>query len=315
MSYATRFSNVWPKCVQFPKTIPRIQVETTRMATDSQSVASAATSRTRETVPCIYCNHNYNLESMFKHIQIKHPREFLQSLKAKKAQFEYPDDPIQVDFEWEDDQDTLQWRSVFGCLASNKTFLTKNGVQNYWKKHPKDAKIHEKEMKKLKSKIRDLIDEEKRQTKKSPYTIGVETRSPDYVRAIYRYFLYLKPRIELIKKLIEKDDSVLHLKEDPKSNEYRHRFFLKPSNILDLIDKHFDAVYKAIDEERIDFDAAYDAYQAFLHRIIPCIQFHYDCAIYVYPKTESNDIGIRTDTIYAAPYFDIAAESDPELDF
>ena len=289
----------------------------TRVEPDQQSVASGTSSKSRETLPCIYCNKDFQLRSMFNHIRTKHDREFALSLRNKLGQFEYPDDPIEVEFEWDDEQDVHQWRSVFGCLSSNKTFLTKSGVKNYWKKNLKDAKAHEKEMKKLKSKILDAIEAKKREKSKSPYSIAVESKDSYLVRAIYRFFLYLKPRFEQIKELIQKDKYQPSLKEDPLSTDLKRRVFLTMPHLIELIDRTFDTVYLAIENKMIDYHLAQNAHQTLLFQILPCIEHHYyySCYDLIKSKTEDNPSGIRTNTIYAAPYFDIAAESDPELDF
>ena len=74
----------------------------TRVETDQQSVASGTSSKSRENLPCFYCNKDFQLRSMFKHIRTKHEREFIQSLQHKLGQFQYPDDPIEVEFEWDE---------------------------------------------------------------------------------------------------------------------------------------------------------------------------------------------------------------------
>jgi hypothetical protein len=265
--------------------------------------STTSTASLRVAIPCPHCNKDFQVRSLFNHIRTKHPEDYLVSLSTTARKVKDFNLPLEVIFQWKDEQENDKNTKVYACLGSNTVFLTSEGCIRYWKKKSDDKKSHKKRMEQLKERLSD-------NSLTNYYQQAVKRKDPLLTRAIYSRCLYLQERINRLASMINK------LKDDeaPTGSDWRARCYIAPSKISAFIRENITPVYSLIEKEEIDFDIAHKAYLS-IEQLFDCIRYHTDFGIYVSPKTDTNEVGIILATNRDPPYYDINDPAFPQVHF
>ena len=209
--------------------------------------------------------------------------------------------PLEVIYEWKDDQDEDQIRTVWACMASKKVFLEPGGIITYWKKHKDDAEKHIVEMAKLRKEIDRL-------RPVNHWAVAQQKNDPALAKAIYRWFLYMEPRIPKLIFLIARERKY-HTPDDFVNDKN----YLPPDDLIDSIQKNNDTIKNLINSKIADVSVAVSCYYKYLS-YLGCIHTHYQNGTYASPQHPGNMDGYKwlchPD---APPYYSVCDDDSPEL--
>ena len=268
-----------------------------------QSVASSKSSKSEMKTPCPYCNKDFQLRTLFNHTLTKHARDFMTHLTPKMRKMSPKDysQPLEVIYEWKDDQDEEQERTVYACMGSNKIFLNPGGCITHWKKHAKDAKKHIAEMTKLRKDIDSM-------RPVNHWAVAQQTNDPALAKAIYRWFLYMEPRVPKLIYLINKERKY-HTPEDV-VNDRNYKY---PDDLIDSIKNNHSTIQKLITLKIADVSVAVSCYYRYL-QYLECIHKHYQNGTYASPQHPGNTDGYKwLCHPEEPPYYGVCDDDSPEL--
>jgi hypothetical protein len=268
---------------------------------------TSGSSASQQKVPCSHCNKDFQLRTLFNHMKTKHPLECVNLLTEKSLVMKDLTVPLEIWYEWKDEQDEERIRKVWVCLSTNKTFITPEGCLKHWTKSPKDKKNHVSMMSVYKKQVAII-------TAKNKYINhflqAQKVKDLNLTRAIYSRFLYLQELINaLVKKVSRIKDNSPPGKTDPSAWS-----FIIASELPIFIEKHITPIYTLIENRKLEFDLALEGYWK-LEKFLDYISNHTDFGVYVSPKTERNEIGIIWPTRSDPPYYNVGDPDYPQVDF
>jgi hypothetical protein len=117
---------------------------------DSQSVASTASTSTsilkRE---CPICKNELQTRMMFNHLRKRHPEQFQEMTQKQWLEQAQEGKPLKFFWIQKNDFDEEESVIIYGCLATNKCFITEFKAMSHFKKSPEALKEHKKEIKSM----------------------------------------------------------------------------------------------------------------------------------------------------------------------
>ena len=174
------------------------------MEDDNRSVASVGSvvSTNNAKVACPNCSKEFQKRSIFKHIRLNHYKEFLLLTSERWVNDAEKGEPLRIEWEGEDERGEPELVSVWVCLATYRTFLSRHRAVAHLAKDHSARKIHDRELVKLK---KDLLSAAyKRQqefhnnTIVKSYKSAVERNCPELARILWRRIGYESHSISLI---------------------------------------------------------------------------------------------------------------------
>jgi hypothetical protein len=116
----------------------------------SSELSTKSKSETKQ--ECPYCSEFYQSKSLFHHIRIHHPSQFLENTQKKWIAEAETGRPLKM--VWESNIDEELGHSdmtvIYGCLATDKCFTTEERAMRHFKHNPADLKKHNLQLRKLK---------------------------------------------------------------------------------------------------------------------------------------------------------------------
>ena len=125
----------------------------------SESVSShgSAQSTSLAKIDCPYCKKEIQGRYLFNHIRVYHISEFLENTQKKWITEAAEGRPLKVYWQILNDFDEKETKIVYGCLSSNKCFMTEERGMRHFKHNPEHLKKHNSELKKLKKEIQQSL--------------------------------------------------------------------------------------------------------------------------------------------------------------
>lgn len=214
------------------------------MEDDNRSVASAGSvaSTSQEKVPCPHCAKDFQKRAIFKHIRLNHYQEFLSRFSESWIAEAERGEPLRVNWEGENDHGEPAYVTIWVCLATYKTFLSRPRASAHLAKDHSARNIHNRELTKLKKHLQSA--EFKRQQEKNnnpvikSYKLALETNCPELARIFWRRILFTNNGIimmrELIKSIEFEEDKNLNCKLELFDKKYPEIELLKSAKCLDV---------------------------------------------------------------------------------
>ena len=221
-----------------------------RSVTSASSTASASLKK----LGCPYCNKDFQARSMFNHIRIKHPREFLKSTSKKWIQEAEQGLPLTLWWEGQNDRGDPEAYKIYACLSTNKSFLHIDRALAHFKKDKAALKDHNKQLKQLR---KDFEKEEKRkndEVKNDPYHIALRQNDPELARCFWSSILM---EMKICKYLYDttlyknyKDESPMYRIINPRHPICFSNF--DEVRYVDFIENHYHRLLSDIEDAMLD---------------------------------------------------------------
>ncbi|MFZ4598704.1 MAG: hypothetical protein ACOYNN_08680 [Terrimicrobiaceae bacterium] len=272
---------------------------------DNLSQSSTISNRQRK-IECEFCNKEFQARSYFNHCKTKHGFQFSASMINLIKKVKDVNEPFLYEHSYTDEQDEIQFLSVYVCLASNKTFLNEKGWRNHFKKHPADFKKHLAELKKLKASISDA--------KINYYKLACKSKDKNLTRAYLRRCLYLIPKISHILNLIATRENEKDNWDKDVSNRLNSKTYIPFEKMKETFISTKKQIEEEVNSQTLHFSVAEECWRN-LELIIDSVQGHYDCGLFASPESDSNRYGLIIPTDCESPHFGVSDASYPELDF
>lgn len=172
---------------------------------DNHSIASGGSthSATNQKQPCNFCSSDFQIKSLFNHIRTKHPKQFEESLCSSWLKKAEAGKPIAVFYDIEDDRGEQDTLIIYGCLSSNKCFLTESRALAHFKKNPKDLKEHNKLLLQYKKRVKEIEKEQKADPYRSRFQTLASNNDPELCRNIWSAILHYQEVVKLVMELVQ----------------------------------------------------------------------------------------------------------------
>ena len=157
--------------------------------TDNHSVSSngSTSSISNQKIECPCCNEELQSRGMFIHIRSKHPGYFQTQTTKEWLNDAAKGKPLK--FFWESKINKEEIITLYGCLATGKTFQTEAKALAHFKKYTKELREHNKQIMTL-SELRDIQLKKAREQKlttpptRNEWKILRETNDPELIDAM-----------------------------------------------------------------------------------------------------------------------------------
>jgi hypothetical protein len=190
------------------------------MEDDNRSVASAGSvaSTAQAKVACPHCAKDFQKRGIFKHIRLNHYNDFLLMTSERWVDEAMRGQPLRIEWEGKDERGEPELVSVWVCLATYRSFLSRPRASAHLMKDHSARKIHDRELVKLQKEIKTAQFKRQQQLSNSQlmksYKSAVERNCPELARILWRRINYERHSIciinlaahELIK--LEKDKNL-----------------------------------------------------------------------------------------------------------
>jgi hypothetical protein len=168
------------------------------MNDDAQSISSShsTSSTAKAKLECHYCNKDFQICGMFKHIRTKHTTEFYDNVRSKWLEEAEKGEPLRVWWETKNDIGEEITREIYVCLATDKSFMTYARARSHFKKSPAALKLHCKQINDLKRDIKKATEKKLKEKEKDPRLVMMKeaqmNNDPDLARALWSNILFDK---------------------------------------------------------------------------------------------------------------------------
>ena len=166
------------------------------MEDDNRSVASAGSvaSTAQAKVACPNCSREFQKRGIFKHIRLNHYKEFLLLTSERWVNDAEKGEPLRIEWEGEDERGEPELVSVWVCLATYRTFLSRQRAVAHYAKDHSARKIHDRELLKLKKDLQSAQFKRQQERNNNPliksYKSAVERNCPELARILWRRISY-----------------------------------------------------------------------------------------------------------------------------
>lgn len=196
----------------------------------SESVCSQASAKSSSNVhtDCPYCPKAFQFKSLFHHIRVSHPTDFLQATQMKWIEEAETGKALKVYWETQNDFGDTITVIVYGCLASDKCFATEERANRHFKHNPADLKKHNAELRKLKRELTLKKEKEKKEQQKKLkethpaaylFQQALREKNPKLLEAFWRGLFHWKVGCDLAISL-----GSYHFKENFEYQEVQKTF-------------------------------------------------------------------------------------------
>jgi hypothetical protein len=176
------------------------------MEDDNHSVASggsvASTSQTK--VSCPHCSKDFQKRAIFKHIRLNHYNDFLLMTSERWVNEAMRGEPLRIEWEGNDERGEPELVSVWVCLATYKTFLSRHRAAGHLMKDHSARKIHDRELLKLQKELKSAAFKRQQERSNNPlvksFKAAVESNCPELARILWRRISYEMHSIIIIKE-------------------------------------------------------------------------------------------------------------------
>ena len=173
---------------------------------DNKSVASggSVSSTSQVKIDCPYCNKAFQTRAIFNHIYMKHHQQYLENVNAIWLEKADENRPLRIFWTFQNDFGEEDWKTVYACLGTKKTFMTEERCLIHFKKDKKALKDHNKEIKQLKKLFAEKKEKEQDENTKRRKAIKKleEENDPGYCKALWRYVKHYQEIAEIMTLLI-----------------------------------------------------------------------------------------------------------------
>jgi len=153
---------------------------------------------------CPYCEKEFQTKSIFHHIRIHHPSEFLERTQKQFIADAEKGRPLKI-FWYTNIDEELGHRDVitiYGCLATDKCFATEERAMRHFKHNPDALKKHNLQLNKLKKEFQEKKKREKEeQNKINPVQFALQKalreNNPKLIEGLWRGMLHWKQGCDL----------------------------------------------------------------------------------------------------------------------
>lgn len=196
------------------------------MDSDNTSVCSGSStcSTSNQKVECPCCKNELTVKYMFNHIRTKHAGYFHKMTHSIWLEEASKSKPLKVYWEESNDFDELEFKVLFACLSSNKTFQTEYKAQAHFKKNPKDLKEHNKQVSSmlkvhsatLKAQAKADTKKEKQVPKNAEYIKVLQLRETNDREYLDEWSKYIETQLSACSRLCEDTADILGSSVDKK---------------------------------------------------------------------------------------------------
>lgn len=165
---------------------------------------------------CPYCNKDFQLRGLLKHIRLTHTNAFLESINEDKCKLSTSvDEPLEISWLKMNDFDEEETITLYACLGTNKTFATIARANKHFEKDKESFKAHKKEMKKIFTDIAKRKEQRAKSIANNPtllrYKKALAEGTPELPRAYWRSILWNVGACEKVLELAAKSFPQPHL--------------------------------------------------------------------------------------------------------
>lgn len=166
------------------------------MEDDSHSVASAGSvaSTSQIKVACPHCSKDFQKRAIFKHIRLNHYNDFLLMTSERWVNEAMRGEPLRIEWEGVDERGEPEAVSLWVCLATYKTFMSRPRAAAHLMKDRSARKIHDRELLKLQKELKSAAFKRQQERENNPimksYKSAVERNCPDLARILWRRINY-----------------------------------------------------------------------------------------------------------------------------
>jgi hypothetical protein len=169
---------------------------------DNKSISSAtsASSTSQNKIDCPYCNKAFQTRAMFNHIYNKHHDQYLDNVNAIWLEKADEGRPLRIFWTYQNDFGEEEWKTIYACLGTKKTFMTEERGLIHFKKDKKALKEHNKEIKQLKkvfSEKKVKVEDENTKRRKIIKQLE-EVNDQGYCKALWRYVIHYQQIAEIM---------------------------------------------------------------------------------------------------------------------
>jgi hypothetical protein len=174
------------------------------MEDDNRSVASAgsvaSTSQTK--VACPHCSKDFQKRAIFKHIRLNHYNDFLLMTSERWVNEAMRGEPLRIEWEGVDERGEPELVSLWVCLATYKTFMSRPRAAAHLMKDHIARKIHDRDLLKLQKELKSAAFKRQQDHINNPivqtYREALKQNCPDLARILWRRINYEAHSICLI---------------------------------------------------------------------------------------------------------------------
>lgn len=160
---------------------------------DNASVGSAGSARsvTHAKRDCPVCKKEIAVQSLFKHVRIKHEMHWFESMYANEKMLNAyieKGEPVPFMYEEKNDFDEMESKDIYGCLACNNSFTHKG----HGTTHCNKAKCKAAHVKEIKALIQRVIDMKKRMMNRTDYSKWSREKFCTAIETEMRWYKWIK---------------------------------------------------------------------------------------------------------------------------
>lgn len=166
-------------------------------------------------IACPHCQKEVQGRYIFHHIRVHHITEFLSATQRKWIAEAEAGRPLKVFWETKNDFDEIETKIVYGCLSSDKCFMTEERGIRHFKHNPDHLKKHNRELKKLKKEFELKKKREEAERKKNPQAFALQKAmmesDPLLVEGLWRGMFHWKNACDLAVRIGSFPDDYLYI--------------------------------------------------------------------------------------------------------
>ena len=249
---------------------------------------------------------------MFNHLYSKHNTEFCNNINREWLSQAKEGSAFMFWWYYKDDFDEEKQVKLYGCLATNKTFMTQERALQHFKKAPDVLKLHNKELAKLKKQYKKNKAETVQSSNDNPFKKALNVKDPHLARAFYSRYLYLLPlcktAVESLSNMYQDSYPINTGETDGNSKS----IYFTASQIKEKFEYLQKEVDKLITKKELDPEPLYKLNSRF-EQIITIAKHNLDQgSAYCNKKNETDEYGLITPV---SSEFYVGNPDYPQVDF
>jgi len=216
------------------------------MEDDNRSIASGGSvvSTSQMKVACPHCPKDFQKRAIFRHIRLNHYNDFLLMTSERWVNEAMRGEPLRIEWGGKDERGEPELVSLWVCLATYKTFMSRPRASAHLVKDHSARKIHDRELLKLQKELKSAAFKRQQEKANNPiiksYKVAVEGNCHQLARILWRrisYESYSCSLIGLVTMELQKslvDDKNLKRMQDWHSKMLDEKIALEEAKCLDV---------------------------------------------------------------------------------